>query len=80
MFVVVCIALLMLVGGSTFLRELLNPREHPGWFILFWFGCAWLTLTALFLALFDVLIVRGESRAARKILRERIARDAPPDR
>jgi len=51
------------------------PREHPGWFLLFWVTCAWLTLTAFLLALFDLLMVRAQDRAARRILREKLDRD-----
>lgn len=31
-------------------------------FILFWFACAWLTLLALLLTVFDLLIVRAYAR------------------
>lgn len=81
---VVAAALVMLVAGATFLRDVLNPHEHAVWYILFWLACAWLTLSALLLALFDVLIVRAEGRAARKILRDQISRrhetGSPPTR
>src|SRR2546426_1218043 len=69
MFVLLLIALLLLFLGSTFLRSILNPREHPGWFIFFWFVCIWLTFTAFLLAIFDILIVRVQSRKLKKILR-----------
>jgi dolichol kinase len=69
MFVLVLIALLLLFGGSTFLQPLLNPREHRGWFIFYWFICAWLTLTAMLLALFDLLLTRAHSRKAKSLLR-----------
>lgn len=71
MFVTVLVAMLMLFAGSTFLEPLLAPREHPVWFILFWLVCAWFTLTALGLALFDLLIVRAQARAAKRELREK---------
>jgi drug/metabolite transporter (DMT)-like permease len=70
MFVTLLVAMLMLFAGSTFLEPLLRPHEHPGWFIFFWLACAWLTLTALLLALFDLLMVRAQSRAAKRQLRE----------
>jgi hypothetical protein len=38
-------------------------------------ACAWLTLTALLLALFDLLMLRAQDRAARKILSEKLDRD-----
>ncbi|MBA2622636.1 MAG: hypothetical protein H0U88_03315 [Chthoniobacterales bacterium] len=61
---------LMLTGGSAFLRDALAPQEHAVRFILYWLACAWLTITALLLAIFDLLIVRAESRAARKRMKE----------
>ena len=70
MFMTVLVAMLMLFAGSTFLEPLLAPHEHPGRFILFWLGCAWFTLTALGLALFDLLMVRAQSRMAKRDLRE----------
>ncbi len=68
MFITLLVAMVMLFAGSTFFD--INPHEHPGWFILFWLACAWLTLSALLLALFDLLIVRARSRADRRGLRE----------
>ena len=63
-------AVVLLIAGSTILQTALDPRAHRGWFFLFWFGCAWLTLTAMLLALFDLLALRLESRRARRALRE----------
>ena len=74
MFVTLIVAMVMLFLGSTFLQPLLSPHDHPGWFILFWLACAWFTLTALFLALFDLLKVRAQSRAAKRDLREMLNR------
>lgn len=62
-------ALGLLVIGATVLHGLLV--EHPIWFLLYWFACAWLTMLALLLALFDMLMVRRESRQ----LRERVRRE-----
>ena len=75
MFITLMVAMFMLFSGTTFLQPLLLPREHPGWFLLFWLACAWLTLTALLLALFDLLMLRARERAARKILREKVDHD-----
>lgn len=69
-------ALVMLVAGSTFLASTLDPREHAAWYIIYWLACAWLTITAMLLALFDVLIVRAQGRGARKVLQEHVARAA----
>jgi hypothetical protein len=75
MFITLVIGMLMLFSGTTFLQPLLLPREHPGWFLLFWLACAWLTLTALLLALFDLLMLRAQDRTARKSLGEKLNRD-----
>lgn len=63
-------AALMLVAGSTALRELLDPHEHVTRFLLFWFSCGWLTVTALLLAVLDLLLVRAQARAERKAMTE----------
>jgi hypothetical protein len=75
MFIALLIGMFMLFLGTTLLQPFLSPREHPGWFLLFWLACAWLTVTALLLALFDLLILRAQERSARKILREKLDRD-----
>ena len=75
MFLTLVIAMLMLFFGTTFLQPLLSSREHPGWFILFWVACAWLTLTAFLLGLFDLLMLRAQDRTARKILHKKLDRD-----
>jgi len=79
MFVVVLVALLLLVSGSTFLQSALNPREHPIWFVLFWLICAWLALTAMLLAILDMLVVRGAARKAERILRSQLPETESPD-
>ncbi len=68
MFAAVAFAVGLLISGVTVLESILDHREHPVWFILYWFACAWLTVLALLLALFDVLIVRAQARVARKVL------------
>ena len=72
MFIVLMIAMVLLLAGTTFLQPFLSPREHPAWFILFWLACAWLTFLALLLAVFDLLALKIQGRAARKILREKL--------
>lgn len=79
MFVLLVIALVLLFSGSTFLAPTINPREHPGWFILYWFVCGWLTLTAMLLAFFDFLMVRLEVRKAQRTLREKFSQTETPD-
>lgn len=66
MFATLLVAMLMLFAGATFLAPLLPAHEHPCRFILFWGACGWLTLTALLLAFFDLLMVRAQARAKRK--------------
>jgi hypothetical protein len=75
----VLIAVLLVIAGSTFLRSTLNPHEHPGRFILFWFACAWMTMLVLLLALLDLLLTRAQARAARKLLREQFSQPPTPD-
>ena len=72
MFVVLILAMVLLFAGTTFLQPFLSPREHPGWFIFFWVACAWLTFLALLLAVFDLLTVKMQARAARRILGEKL--------
>ena len=66
MFWGVILAVLMLFSGATFLASVLNPREHPGWFIVYWLACAWVTVTVVLLAIFDLLMVRIQARAERR--------------
>ena len=76
MFVLLLAALLLLFSGSTFLRGVLNPHEHPVAFILFWFVCVWLTFTAFLLAIFDILLVRAQRRKVEKMLRAGLIPDS----
>jgi len=73
------VAVLMLVAGLTFLKPWLDPHEHPWRFILFWFACAWETILVLLLALLDMLLIRAQARAARKLFREEFSKGASPD-
>jgi hypothetical protein len=76
MLIVLALALALLLAGLTFLATALNPREHPGWFIFFWAACAWLTLTAVLLAIFDLLMVKLEARRNQRALRESLKTDS----
>ena len=71
------VAFLLLVSGSTFLAPWLNPREHLGWALFFWLSCVWLTLTALLLALLDLLLVTAQARRERRRLREEFNPGSP---
>jgi hypothetical protein len=58
----------VLVGGILFPGWL---RVRPMVFIFFWLTCASLTLIALVLACFDLILVRVASRVAQRALRDR---------
>jgi protein-S-isoprenylcysteine O-methyltransferase Ste14 len=75
MFVLLVVALVLLFSGSTLLHSILNPREHLGLFIFYWLVCAWLTLTAMLLAVFDMLVIRAHGRKARQILRGELSEE-----
>jgi hypothetical protein len=79
MFGLLAIALVLLFSGSTFLAPIITPREHPGWFIFFWFVCAWLTLTAMLLAIFDLLMVRLQGRKTERTLRQKFSQSETRD-
>src|SRR6478672_1969694 len=73
MAIAIIVSLILVVTGLTVLRSSLDPHEHPARFILFWFACGWITVTALLLALLDILLVRAEARRVRRALREEAA-------
>ena len=78
MAVSIVVALLFLVTGLTVLRPWLDPHEHPWRFIFFWLACAWETVLAILLALFDMLLARAQERATRKALRQQVGGDEAP--
>ncbi len=75
MFILLLAALLMLFAGSTFLS---GSIATPWDFILYWGACAWLTLGALLLALWDLLLVRAAARRERRKLEEQFRAGRPP--
>jgi biotin transporter BioY len=77
MFYTVLGALVMLFCGATFLAPVLDPHDRAGWFIFYWFACAWITVTAVLLALFDLLLVRVQARAEKRRLAQQIV--DPPE-
>ena len=77
MVLLLVIALLLLILGATVLAPWLNPREHLIATLVFWLACIWLTLTALLLALFDLLVVRVQARRAQRELREKLRSERP---
>jgi hypothetical protein len=70
MFALLGLALLLLFSGSTFLAPVLNPREHLVAALFFWIACVWLTVTALLLAMFDLVAVRRKGRREELKLRQ----------
>ncbi len=66
-------ALVMMAVGLTTLAPWLEPHEHPGRFIFFWFVCGWWTLTAFLLAIADLLLLRVERKRSRKAMEDEIA-------
>jgi membrane protein implicated in regulation of membrane protease activity len=70
MFALLVLAMLLLFSGITFLAPMLNPREHLVAALFFWIACVWLTLTALLLALFDLVSVRRTARQEALKLRQ----------
>ena len=75
MAVLLSAAVLLIILGSTVLEEWLAEHGHLLWFILFWMACGWLTVTALLLALFDILMIRGQARQAQRAFRDELKRD-----
>ena len=73
MFWVVILAVVLLFCGATFLAPWLDPKVRPGWFLLYWLICAWVTVTAMLLAIFDLLLVRVQARQAKRQLAQKLA-------
>ena len=73
MFWTVILAVVMLFCGSTFLAPLLDSKVHPGWFAFYWLACAWVTVTAVLLAIFDLLLARVQARDEKRALAEKMA-------
>jgi protein-S-isoprenylcysteine O-methyltransferase Ste14 len=78
MFLTVIVALVMLFCGATFLAPVLDPKIRPGWFVTYWLACVWVTVTALLLAVFDLLLARQQARDEKCTLARRIA-ETPPN-
>ena len=70
MFYTTLASVLLLFVGAVLLDSVL--REHPLWFVGWWTVCAWLMLTSLLLAVFDILIIRAAARRARRELARKI--------
>ncbi len=79
MFWTVILAVVMLFCGATFLSPMLDPKLRPGWFVFYWLACAWVTVTAVLLAIFDLLLARIQARDERRALAEKMAAQPAPD-
>jgi len=73
MFYVMLAALVMLFAGTVFIPDAW-AREHVWLFIFYWLACAWLTLTGLLLAAFDILLISAASRIRKRKLEEELLR------
>ena len=78
MTITLIIALALLIAGLTVLQPWLDPREHPWRFILYWLACAWEIVLVLLLALYDLLLVRAQTRATKKVLAEQFRKGIAP--
>lgn len=79
MAVTLVIAVVLTIAGLTVLRPWLDPHEHPWRFILYWLACAWEIVLVLLLALFDLLMVRAQTRAAKRLLQEQFRSGNSPE-
>jgi cobalamin biosynthesis protein CobD/CbiB len=78
MFYGVIIALVLLFAGTTLLWNFL--RDHPFVFLAYWAVCAWITLLAVLLAIYDILRVRAEARkTVRRMQEEFMSQEDEPD-
>jgi hypothetical protein len=68
--------LMVFVGGVLIDRTL---RDKPIAFIVWWAVCAWLMLSSLLLALFDMLAIRAAARRERRELARRIFNEDHPN-
>ena len=77
MFFVMLAALVLLFLGATFFAAWL--REHPVLFVLYWFACAWATLTSVLLAFYDLLTIRAAARREHRRLADELPKKKPAD-
>jgi hypothetical protein len=77
MFYSILTALVLLFAGVTLLEKTL--RAHPVAFLLYWAACAWITMLAVLLAVFDLLVVRAAARRERRRLHGELPTTDDPD-
>lgn len=70
MFAITVAALVMLFVGAMFSSA--AYVEHPVAMLCYWGVCAWLTLSAALLAVFDLLLVRAHAAREKRKLRAEI--------
>lgn len=70
MFGLILAALVMLFAGATFLGNSL--LEQPKLLLGYWAVCAWLTIAAALLAVFDMLALRAAAAREKRRLRAEI--------
>jgi len=76
MFILLLAALAMLFAGSTFLSGSIDTVWS---FVIYWGICGWLTIAALLLALWDLLLLRVAARRERRRLEKEINERKPDD-
>ncbi len=64
MFAITLAALVMLFVGATLLWQTFT--DHPLFFAIYWLVCAWLTISAMLLSIYDLLVVIRRHRADRR--------------
>jgi uncharacterized membrane protein YdcZ (DUF606 family) len=70
MFYVVVAAMFMALVGDVFIDGWLR---HPLLrFVIYWLACAWLTVLAALLAMYDLLMLRVQHRLLRRKLRQQM--------
>jgi len=68
MFYCVLAALVMVFAGAVVSDRFV--REHPFAALVYWAVCAWITLLAVLLALYDIVKVRADAQRARRHLEQ----------
>lgn len=72
MFYVVIGALVTAFVAGLFVSDYIDPRANFSWFALDTLGCGLLTILAILLTIYDLLLVRLQARLARHQLRRRM--------
>ncbi|HEX5176695.1 MAG TPA: hypothetical protein VFV83_06695 [Chthoniobacteraceae bacterium] len=72
MFYALLAAMLMLFTGAVLIDSWL--RDRVVLLLAWWAACAWLTLLALLLAMFDILVIRAAARQERRRLERQLVR------